>query len=235
MSRIAQRHKKGNAMAHRNKRGKAPLCERAYEFLKKGIEAEHFAEGEVLSEQELAEELGMSRTPVRTAIQRLEEEGLLSVVPRKGAFVNKLSIREYRDVNDLRSVLEPLALETSIRRIPEELLTEQGTLWTNVTHKLEKGTYIDRAELVELDAAFHGIIVEYCSNRRLKGVMKMIGRQVDQIRLFSWMNAGFFSRSAGEHIGLIEHMKRKDLCAAQKLLKKHILLKGEYIESVIGK
>jgi DNA-binding GntR family transcriptional regulator len=48
------------------------------------------------------------------------------------------------------------------------------------------------------------------------------------------MNTGFFSRSAGEHIRLIEHMKRKDLCAAQNLLKKHILLKDEYIESVIG-
>ncbi len=222
-------------MAHLNKRGKAPLCERAYGFLKERIEAEHFAENEVLSEQELAKELGMSRTPVRTAMQRLEEEGLLSIVPRKGAFVNKLSIREYRDVNDLRSVLEPLALATSIFRIPEDLLAEQGDLWTDIAQKLEKGKDIDRAGLIELDAAFHGIIVEYCSNRRLKAVMKIISRQVDQIRLFSWMNAGFFSRSAGEHVGLIEHMQRKDLSAAQNLLKKHILLKDEYIVSVIGK
>lgn len=226
---------RGKTLKDQRGKRRGQLSEKACEILKERIEKGVLVEGESLCEQELACELKMSRTPVRRAMQKLEEEGLLTIVPRKGAFVNTLSIQEYRDVNDLRSVLEPLALETSISRIPAGVLSGQERTWTDIAAMLEKGDPLDRARLITLDEAFHEIIVTYCRNRRLKAVMNFIRRQVVQIRLFSWMNPRFFPETVGEHIRLIELVKAKDLPAAQLLLKRHILLKDKYIEPFIKK
>lgn len=219
----------------KGKRAKTPLAERAYRILKGRIVEGSLAEGEPLCEEPLAEDLGMSRTPVRTAIRRLEEEGYLMVVPRRGAFVTSLSVQEYRDVNDLRSVLEPLALETSICRIPAEHLVRHREMWTAIARDIEEGRTVDRSELIARDEEFHAFIVDYCLNRRLQGVMSIIRRQVVQIRLLSWMEPVFYPKSVREHVQLIDLIERRELSATQELLKEHILLKRKYIEPFIGR
>ncbi|EFQ22568.1 GntR family transcriptional regulator [Aminomonas paucivorans] len=209
--------------------------ETALEHLRRRILTGSARGGDPLSELQVARDLGMSRTPVRAALRRLAEEGFVTLVPQRGFFVNACSVQDYKEVNDIRSVLEPLALETALPCLPGEFLEAQRRLWKGHEEALERGGRMDRDALVRDDEAFHALLVEHCRNERLKGFLRILRAQIAQIRLSSWMAAPVYVAAAvRQHLELLDRMEEGNLGEAQELLRRHILLKQAYLSSYLG-
>src|SRR5215472_5556087 len=128
------------------------LKDRAYEMIKRRLLNNDYPPGSFLSERQLAESLGMSKTPVKGALERLEAEGFITVSPQQGIVVRELSVREIADQYEIRSVLESYALRTLAGQLtPEQAARVQANLEAQL--RLRGSGEVARG--VELDAAFH--------------------------------------------------------------------------------
>lgn len=222
-------------MPGNDRKTRGSCFERALEHLRQKVLSGVVRGGEPLPELQLARDLGMSRTPVRAALRRLAEEGFLTLVPQRGFFVNACSVQDYKEVNDIRSVLEPLALETALPCLPEAMLAQQRSLWGAHEEALSQGDRVDRDALVRDDEAFHALLVDHCRNERLKGFLRILRAQIAQIRLSSWMAAPVYVAAAvRQHLELLDRLEAGDLEGSQDLLRRHILLKQAYLSSYLG-
>ena len=151
------------------------LRERAFRHIQSKILSGELAAGHRLSEQSLAEELGISRTPVRSAIHELESAGLLEQVPRYGTIVRKADRRDLEELYDLREALESFAAEVAARCVTMEDLETLATLCERMylflaetqrsNQSLAEGDVLDR--FVDADMEFHLVILRATGNRRL--------------------------------------------------------------------
>lgn len=141
-----------------------PLREIVYEELKRQILKGEIAPGHRMMEVELADDMGVSRTPVREAIRKLEKEGLVTIEPRKGAYASDISIKDMVDVLEVRQYLESLAAGMAAVRItPEEKLQLQEA--TDAYKQAVESE--DTSEIIKWDENFHKIIVDCSGNKTL--------------------------------------------------------------------
>ena len=139
-----------------------PVAERAYEHTKSQILTGGFAGGEIVSEVTVAEELGISRTPVHEAFLRLEGEGLLSLAPRRGAAVVPMAPDEARDVLEMREAIECSTARRALAgRLPAGVLADMAE---NVARQRELAQAGDEEQFVELDSEFHAILIRASRN-----------------------------------------------------------------------
>ena len=112
------------------------LSARVYNHIRDGILAGTFAKGDELKEKNIGDELGVSRTPVREALRQLELEGLVSIIPNKGAFVEGVSTDDIRDIYEIRALLEGLCARWAATRISDELMAamEENIYPVSYTH-----------------------------------------------------------------------------------------------------
>jgi DNA-binding GntR family transcriptional regulator len=201
-----------------------PLRDQAYRTIKKQILDEGFAPNTFLSERALSEQLGMSKTPVRLAIARLENEGFVRVSPQQGIVVLALSFEDILDYIDYR-----LALETFVvKQITGALsATQVQGLKDNIAeqHKLvyKKGTPAEREAMIYSDMAFHRYLVALSGNRQ---ILQAIERQQDMLyrvagRVFQKHPA---RREASflEHQTLVGHIIKGQTAKALELIEAHI-------------
>ena len=134
-----------------------PLREVVCEALRDAITKGMLKPGERLMEIQLAEELGVSRTPVREAIRKLELEGYVIMMPRRGTYVANLSIRDVNEVFEIRTSLESLASGLAAERITVEELDNLQRLLVQIGIYIEKN---DMEKIVETDTAFHGLLYQ---------------------------------------------------------------------------
>lgn len=198
------------------------LAETAAEELRRMIIANSFEKGEPLSEVRLAEMLEMSRTPIREAIGELCREGLLKMIPGRGAIVAEMTLKDVKEINDLRMVLEPLAVETAIRKIPEEQIDEQFSKWLELKNRLENDSMVPSLSLSDLDTQLHDLILAYCDNDRLRDFLNVLRYQIMRYVLASWDTREFVIETIEQHIGILECLKNRNLEGAQKALRDHI-------------
>jgi DNA-binding GntR family transcriptional regulator len=162
--------------------GRSFLKERAYERIKERLLNSEYPPGSFLSERQLAASLGMSKTPVKAALERLESEGLISVSPQQGIVVRELSVREIADQYEIRSVLESYALRTLAGLLTPD---QVGRVRANLQAQARLRGGLDVARGVELDAAFHLQFVEFLGNgevlRVLVGLREKMQRVVTQV------------------------------------------------------
>ncbi|MCA0294663.1 MAG: GntR family transcriptional regulator [Actinobacteria bacterium] len=140
-----------------------PVAERAYDHTKSLILSGGFAGGELLSEVTIADELGISRTPVHEAFLRLEGEKLLSLAPRRGAAVVPMAPDEARDVLEMREAIECSTARRALGAgaLPSAVLAEMAA---NVDRQRELAAAGDEERFVELDSAFHAILIRASRN-----------------------------------------------------------------------
>ena len=141
----------------------------AYGSIRAAIESGRFASGSRLSERKLGQELGLSRTPIRAALHRLDAEGFVEIIPRFGAFVRKLDAREARELFEVRRALEAAATGAAAERITAEQAEELVALGTKVDRLSAQG---DQARYAEADMEFHLSIVALSGNGTLQRLMK---------------------------------------------------------------
>lgn len=148
-----------------------PLREVVFEALRDAIVHGEFEPGERLLEVALAKRLGVSRTPVREAIRMLELEGLVVMVPRKGAEVARITEKDLRDALEIRLSLEELAVELACKRIDEDGRLRLREACENFREAVRSGRVPD---IVDTDVAFHETICELSNNPRLVSLTKIL-------------------------------------------------------------
>ena len=174
---------------------------------------------ERLMEIQLAEELGVSRTPIRKALRKLELEGFIVMVPRKGAYVADLSFKDIADVFEIRAALEGLAAGLAAERITEEELETMERLIVGKQEAINSG---DIDKLVEVDTKFHELLYQSSRNDRLATIISNLREQIQRFRLTSLSFPGRNKESLREHKQLLEAIQARDSQLARQLAQEHI-------------
>ncbi len=175
--------------------------------------------GERLMEIQLAEEMGVSRTPVREAIRKLELEGFVVMVPRRGTYVADLSIKDINEVFELRTALDVLAAGLAAERITDDELEELERLLVHI------GEYIDdenREKIIEADSHFHDLLYKASRNDRLVGIINNLREQITRFRSTSINYPGRLKTTWAEHRMLLEAIAQRDGKLARKIAREHM-------------
>lgn len=199
--------------------GYQPLRDMVFDVLMNAIMNGQLSPGERLLEVQLADEMGVSRTPVREAIRRLELEGFVIMVPRKGAYVAGLSVDDVECVYEIRIALESLAVRLAASRMTDEDYQLLDDLAARMTATWQEGNV---EQWVALDAQFHELLYKFSRNERLVQMMSNIMEQLSRYRIISLADMTVRRNSLSEHQALIEALKQRDSAAAEAAAAKHI-------------
>lgn len=218
----------------RKRKTRVKRSESAVEAIKNMILDGIFEPGEPLAEEHIAEMLGMSRTPVREAINQLANEGLLKIIPGRGAVVAEITIGDFREINDLRLVLEPLAMETAIKNMPDEEIENQKKIWEHFLSQLQKGELISSTAVSNADLQLHSIMISYCDNSRLKDFLAILKCQTYQYVLHCWKSQQFVEATIMQHLEIIESLKERNIEKLKEALQKHIIFNNShFLEGIV--
>lgn len=205
----------------------APLRERAYQIIKASILANELVPGEKLTEEGLAAQLSISPTPVREALARLDQEGMVRIIPHKGAYVTPISRKDVHEIYQVRRALEPLAVELSIDVIPADELDRTEALFASLEEEIERG---ERHHFLETDLEFHNLSIQYCGNERLIQIIGSLSDQLQRIRVFLGTEPDLDVReSFQQHRAILEALKERDASKAKQLVLEHLRMAEERI------
>ena len=214
-----------------------PLREIVSDALRQAIRDGLLPPGERLMEIPLAEELGVSRTPIREAIRILEQEGLVVMIPRRGTYVADMSLKDVTEVFELRSILEELAAELAAERITNEEIEALEQ------HLVEIGNYMNENNLdkvVQADILFHEILYKASRNDRLVEMINNLREQTLRFRTLSMSQTGRLAKTWDEHRQLVEAISDRDVERARQIARIHMeesektLLEGMQLKSHEG-
>lgn len=207
-----------------------PLRDVVFESIRGAIISGELKPGERLMEVQLAGKLGVSRTPVREAIRKLELEGLVVMAVRKGAYVADLSIKEITDVLELREALEGLAAGLAADRITEAEIIELQTIAID----FDKALLSDNMEqMVIKDVEFHDKIFKATRNERLVQLTNNLREQVQRFREMHIYNYNKSKELSTEHYAISNAIAKRDVDQAEKMAKKHIENAESYIMKMV--
>lgn len=207
-----------------------PLREVVFESIRGAILSGALKPGERLMEVQMAERLGVSRTPIREAIRKLELEGLVVMIPRKGAYVADLSIKDITDVLEIRAALEGLAAALASLRITDEEIEELEVLAMQFHKALEND---DVETMIQRDIEFHEKIFKASRNERLVQISNNLREQVQRYRIMYLTNANKVGLLAGEHFEIAEAITKRDIDLAEKLAQRHVEDTENYIMKIV--
>lgn len=196
-----------------------PLRDVVFNTLRQAILKGELEPGERLMEIQLAEQLGVSRTPIREAIRKLELEGLVLMIPRKGAEVAKISEKSLRDVLEVRRSLEELAIELACQR-----MTEDGIRELERAHRIfsEAVDCKDVMLMAEADENYHDIIYEGTGNSRLVQILNNLREQMYRYRLEYIKDADKRQILLIEHDNILKAIKSRHVAEAKAAMREHI-------------
>lgn len=203
-----------------------PLRDIVFETLRKAILDGDLKPGERVMEVQLAEELGVSRTPVREAIRKLELEGLLVMVPRKGAYVADVSIKDVLSVLEIRASLEGLGASLAAERITEEEV-EKLKLSAKDFEAMHEAN--DRDGMVEKDTEFHSILLSASRNNKLLEIVEGLSDYVQRFRVIYFTEYSDSKNIMDEHRKILEAIDERDIDKASKAAEDHIESIGNYL------
>lgn len=201
-----------------------PLRDVVFNTLRKAILNGQLKPGERLMEVHLANKLGVSRTPIREAIRKLELEGLVIMVPRKGAQVAKISEKSLKDVLEVRRSLDEFIAELACERITEEglaKLKEAADIFENATKNVSDMDQ-DTAVLAKADVAFHDIIMEATGNERLRSVVNNLAEQMYRYRFVYLKDETIHENLVKEHANIYKAISKRDKSKAKEAARIHI-------------
>ncbi len=199
---------------------KFSLRGRVFHKLREDILSGKYEEHEELKEVAIGEELGVSRTPVREAFRQLELEGLIQIIPNKGAYVTGITQKDVQDIYMIRSLLEGLCARWATEHITKEQMEEMEENIYLAKFHAQKG-HLD--QLAELDNRFHDIMYEACDSKMLEHQLKDFHQYVLRVRKRTLNNATRGPKSNEEHEQIMEAIKAGDADLAEKLANQHMI------------
>ena len=196
-----------------------PLREMVYEELKMQILTGGIIPGTRMMEVELAEEMGVSRTPIREAIRKLEKEGLVTIEPRRGAYASRISTDDMVEILEVRQDLEGLAAELAASRMKEDKMKELKEVAENYNKAVVDG---DMDSMIKYDTAFHRIIVDSCSNKILVHMVEQLQELVLRFRYIYYDNFKRAEHMPEEHKAIMKAIADGDTDKAREAADVHI-------------
>ncbi|MGI6361853.1 MAG: GntR family transcriptional regulator [Bacillota bacterium] len=195
------------------------LRSRVFKQIEQEIISGKYAFGESLTEKELAEKMGVSRTPIREAFRQLELKGLVQSIPNKGVIVTGIAKRDIEDIFSIKIAMEGIAARLAAERITCEEIAELEKTIALSEQYVEKN---DMQGVLEQDSRFHEIIFAACKNRPLMLVLNNFHNYVQRARNDSLATPGRAKKSLMEHQLIMEAIKKRHPDQAEKLLQQHI-------------
>ena len=196
-----------------------PLRDVVFNTLRKAILKGELKPGERLMEIALAERLGVSRTPVREAMRKLELEGLVVMIPRRGAQVANITEKDLNDVLEVRMALENLSIENACARMTEEQLDELWKAARNFEDTMAEGNLV---RLAEADVAFHEIIYQASDNKRLIQVLNNLREQIYRYRVEYLKEEETRNLLVKEHEEITQAIRERNVGQARELSYQHL-------------
>lgn len=193
---------------------------RVFSKLREDILSGRYAEHEELREMAIGEEMGVSRTPVREAFRQLELEGLIQIIPNKGAYVTGITEKDVKDIYVIRSLLEGLCARWATEHITQAQMEEMEENVYLAEFHARKG-HLD--QLAELDSRFHDIMYEACNSKLLEHNLKDLHQYVMRVRRKTLANANRGPKSNEEHKHIMEAIKTGNGDLAEQLAHQHMI------------
>ena len=193
-----------------------PLREIVYEELKRQILVGEIAPGTRMMEVELAEDMGVSRTPVREAIRKLEKEGLVTIEPRRGAYASDISIKDMVDVLEVRQMLEGMAASMAAQKVTEEEKLDFVEAYKNA---VKKGNI---EEIIRYDELFHQLIVSYSGNKTLNQLLSQVQELALRFRYIYYDDFSRYENMPVEHEEIEEAIISGDTQKAKVVAEEHV-------------
>lgn len=194
------------------------LSEKIYDILKNQIINEELKPGERLLDDQLASTFGVSRTPVREALARLSNEGLVEIVSRSGVYVKKLTRENIEEIYEIRKVLEGLAVRKATTFITDKQIKQLSLLFEKAKHS-GKDSY--KAH-IDLDIKLHDLILKSCHNKKLASVMANLYTLIHVFRIRVGKDKEKAEQALKDHEAILEAIKAKDAKKAERMMMEHI-------------
>jgi len=196
-----------------------PLRDVVFNTLREAILKGDFTPGERLMEKQLAERMGVSRTPIREAIRKLELEGLVIMIPRKGAEVARITGKDISDVLEVRATLEALAVKLACKKMSDQELKELEIVNNEFRKAAEEK---DVKTLVEKDIEFHDIIFHSSDNDKLIQIINNLREQIYRFRVEYIYKMKSYDSLVSEHDEIVNAMIKRKGKDASKIAREHI-------------
>ncbi len=212
----------------------AALKDKVYQALREAIMSMDIYSGEAphrLDERGLAEELGVSRTPVREAISRLEQEGLVKTIPRRGAFVARKTKAEILEMISVWAALESMAARLATTEAGDEEIGRLRELF--VTFETPKGAEAHIDEYSDTNIRFHQSIIALSKSELLKNMADTLFVHMRAIRAQTIQERDRASRSIIDHMHIIEAIENRDTELAERLVREHCFGLAEHIDNYV--
>lgn len=210
--------------------GYKPLRDIVFEAIRGAIITGELKPGERLMEEHLAEAMGVSRTPVREALQRLELEGLVVIAPRKGAYVADMSLQDVIDVFQVQAALEGLAARLAAKRITGEEMDRLTALSDKMAEYIDTG---DDRGIVDIDLQFHEVLFTASRNNRLSTITNQLNDKLYNLRVISLSSIERACEAMTEHKSILEALERRSSDDAYDMTVSHIGSAGTGIIDIL--
>ncbi len=189
------------------------LKDKAYKYIKDKIISCEYAPGDFLDEKVLIEEINSSRTPIREALNKIEQEKLIKIIPKKGVIVTEISLKNILDIYQFRELVEPNAILEFGSNYSEEKMIEFKNYFSSDD--------VDPIDFYNVDDEFHSYITEFYNNHYIAEIMEVIRVQSQRIRILTG-TLHDITPSRSEHLDIIDNIISKNFDVASKKMKQHI-------------
>jgi DNA-binding GntR family transcriptional regulator len=205
---------------HKEVTDRYSLRGRVFNKLREDILSGVYHENEELKENTIGLELGVSRTPVREALRQLELEGLVTMIPNKGAYVTGITSKDIHDIYIIRSYLEGLCARWACDHITEaQIEALEEILYLSDFHA--RRSHFE--QLVELDNKFHDLIYKASGSKILNHVLSDFHHYVERIRKITLAMPNRAAKSSQEHAAIVDAIRKRDGNLAEALAHEHIM------------
>ena len=207
-----------------------PLRDVVFNTLREAILKGELQPGERLMELQLASKLGVSRTPIREAIRMLEQEGLAVTMPRKGAEVARMTLKDMEDVLEIREALDELAAQIACERIT----AEQMQMLKNTKNEFEKILETGEVKkIADVDVRFHDIIYEATDNARLVALLSNMREQLFRYRVEYLKTPENYPALISEHNAIVEALEERDKAKVTEAMHEHVTNQAVAVKGII--
>lgn len=207
-----------------------PLRDVVFHTLREAILRGDLKPGERLMELQLAEKLGVSRTPIREAIRMLEQEGLAVTMPRRGAEVARMTLKDMEDVLEIREALDELAVRIACARITDEQLKKLSEVKKQFESSTQTG---DVKQIAEADVSFHDVIYEATGNPKLVTLLNNLREQVYRYRVEYIKNPKNYPVLIKEHEAILQSLKDREVDRAVSAMQEHVSNQALAVKEII--
>ncbi len=198
------------------------LATQVYDLLWKRIVTQQIQPGEKLSDLQLSKDLGISRTPVREALYRLVQEGIVQNQNLRGFYLATFSSQDVKEIYDLRTALEILAVRLALPNLSEAALDQSQVALDEVQKLIEGGNEKAREKFLEIDRNFHQLLVRSSQNRRLETHLESLHAQIGVFQLYGIHLSNLVYLSLKHHQAIVSALRQKDSPLAERAMERHI-------------